>query len=105
MCWLFNLTSLSTMISSYYQEYSSFFTALMLGTQTADLIGPLWGGLLYNSIGYLGIFVTQACIILPNPFLLILFKEKERASRPANGLREKKINYKDLLAVRVRISS
>ena len=54
----FNISTLMAMISSYYNPYSSYLSAEILGIQLSVLVGPLWGGLLFNLLGYTGIFVS-----------------------------------------------
>ena len=49
-------TILSIMIPSYFQHYSSYFVALNLGMQTADVVGPMLGAFLFKYLGYIGIF-------------------------------------------------
>lgn len=54
-----NLTvpAIELMISTYFpDDYNSYFVAYNLGMSLADAMGPLWGGLLFHSLGYGGIF-------------------------------------------------
>ena len=60
----FNWTSIAVMASTYYYNYSSFITAITLGIQTAEFIGPFWAASLLPVIGYLWVFVFQATIVL-----------------------------------------
>ena len=53
-----NISTLMAMISSYYHPYSSYLSAEILGIQLSVLVGPLWGGLLFNLLRYTGIFVS-----------------------------------------------
>lgn len=67
------------MIAAYYEDVSSYITVEVLGIQMADLLGPLWGGLLFNSLGYTGIFLVQAFTALLSGLLMCYFKPHERA--------------------------
>ena len=67
------------MITAYYEDISSYVTADILGFQLADLLGPLWGGLLFNSLGYTGIFLLEALTSMVTGLLLCSFQGHERA--------------------------
>ena len=62
----FTTCTLLAMIPSYYEAFSSYISVTLLGIQMAELLGPLWGGLLFNPLGYTGIFVVQSLTILVN---------------------------------------
>ena len=53
----FIMSTSMLMITSYFQNYSSLLVADVIGLQTAELIGPLWGALLFQYINYSGIFL------------------------------------------------
>ena len=67
------------MIAAYYEDMSTYITVLILGVQLADLLGPLWGGLLYPFLGYTGIFVTQGLLALLTGLLICYFRGHEKA--------------------------
>ena len=67
------------MISSYYEESSSYLNAEILGIQLSVLVGPLWGGLLFNLLGYTGIFAAQSVMLLFSGLLVCYFRGHERA--------------------------
>ena len=67
------------MVSVYYDDFSSYITVMMLGVQLADLLGPLWGGFLFNTLGYTGIFLVQGLASLAAGLLLCYFRGHERA--------------------------
>ena len=71
---------LMMMIPSYFPDYSSYFTANSIGLQLSDMLGPVWGGLLYNSLGYSGIFILQSAICFSSAFLLLFFLPHERSN-------------------------
>ena len=40
----------------------------------AELLGPLWGGLLFNPLGYTGIFLVQSLSILVTALMMCYFR-------------------------------
>ena len=62
------------MITEYYQNYPAYITVQILGIQIAELVGPLWGGLLFDLIGYTGIFVAQSATALLAGFCVCFFR-------------------------------
>ena len=56
-----NLTSIMTimlMITTYFNRSRTHMSIFFLSIQLADVVGPLWTGLLFNYLGYVGSFLT-----------------------------------------------
>ena len=86
------------MSSIYYDGKSSYQTAFMMGYQISELIGPAWGGLLYNSLGYTGIFFAQAGVLLLSSALLCYFRSLEK-KHPYVETRGRNIKFCQFLKV------
>ena len=74
----------------------------MMGYQLSELIGPVWGGLLFTHLGYTGIFLAQAGFLLLSSALLSYFTSHERA-HPYVEAHRSKISFCQFLRVPVSI--
>ena len=69
--------STSIMALTYHESSASYLVALQLGFGLADMSGPLWGGLLYDSLGYSGIFWLEAGLTALCCLITLLFINHE----------------------------
>ena len=69
----FNISTLMTMISAYYSDNASFINAEVFGVLLSTFLGPLWGGLLFDALGYSGIFLVETVTILLIALMLCYF--------------------------------
>ena len=97
----FNWTSIAVMASSYYHNYTSFLTAIALGIQAADFVGPFWAAMIYPKIGYFWVFFLQASIMLLNALSLQVFREKEKAHPYVRIEKSERLGYRQLCKVSV----
>ena len=61
------------------------------------MIGPIWGALLFLSLGYSAVFVAQAVVIFVNALVLGVLREKERTHPHIKIENNKRISYSELL--------
>ena len=98
------LTILKIMLPSYYETYSSYLVAFNLGIQLADAVGPVFGGLLFPYLGYVGIFALLSLICFSTAFLLLCFKPLERSNPYQEPNEATTLSYWSLFSVPVRRS-
>ena len=65
------------MISAYYTHNASYINAEVFGTMLSGFVGPLWGALLFDLLGYTGIFLVQSATILLIGLTLCYFRGHE----------------------------
>ena len=75
-------STLITMVSAYFVESASYINAEIFGVLLAEFVGPLWGGLLFDSLGYTGLFFLQGVTILVFSLTLCYFRDHERQNPP-----------------------
>lgn len=73
------ICSLILMASAYFRNFSSYLSVILLGIQLADLLGPLWGGLLFRLLGYVGIFMAQSVLMAAAALSILYFRRHEQA--------------------------
>ena len=81
------------MAGSYYSEPSSFFVAISLGFAIGDAAGPLWGGLLFETLGYSGIFLVQAGVSFCIMLLVLYFRKYEKLNPPSPPKNGRSLGY------------
>ena len=67
----------SFMISAYFLEPASLFVAFNLGDSIADAGGPLFGGLLFDLLGYSGVFFAESITTAVCGLLALWFRKYE----------------------------
>ena len=92
------------MIPSYYESFSSYMTVELLGVQLAELLGPLWGALLFNSLGYTGIFTVQSLTILVTGLMMCYFRRHERDHPLIQIQEEDRLGWCEILKTPVSLS-
>ena len=97
----FTTCTLLAMIPSYYEAFSSYISVTLLGIQMAELLGPLWGGLLFNPLGYTGIFLVQSLSILVTALMMCYFRRYERAHPLLQIQEDDQVGYCKLLTASV----
>lgn len=76
----FVIATLITMASAYYLQNASYINAMVFGAFLSEFIGPLWGGLLFEVVGYTGLFLLQSATILVFSLALCYyFRDLDRA--------------------------
>ena len=96
------LTLLRIMIPSYFDHYSSYLVAYSLGIQLSDLVGPIFGGLLFRHLGYIGIFSAQSGLCFLSSFLLLFFRDHEARNPYRQANQATTISYWSILKIPVR---
>ena len=91
------------MITSYYRDYSSYISAKILGVQIGNCVGPLWGGLLFNALGYTGIFLVQSATTFLGGLLVCYFRKHEKANPLIQIQQPDSLGTWRLFKVRVRV--
>ena len=91
------------MIPSYFENYSSYLVAFSLGVQLADLVGPLFGGLLFKYLSYIAIFIVQSFLCLLSGFLLLCLTRYERSNPYHEANQANALSYWSVLKVPVRM--
>lgn len=70
------------MISAYYTNYASYIGISVFGVHLAELFGPLWGGLLFKTLGYSGIFIVQSAVVIVIGLVLLCYFRAHEQSHP-----------------------
>ena len=96
-------STLITMISTYYpNNASSYINAEIFGILLSELVGPLWGGLLFGELGYTGLFLLQSGTTLLFSLLLCYFRDHERAHPPLQIQDDDVLSYCEIFMKPVR---
>ena len=97
-------SSLMMMAPAYFESYSSYLTAINLGLDLADLLGPLWGGLLFSLLGYIGIFAAQSLLSFLTSFMVLYFRSHEKSNPYRSVDSGNSLSYCALIKVPVRMN-
>ena len=65
------------MATTYFERTRTYMSICFLGIQLADAGAPLWTGLLFDSLGYVGSFLTLGLFPLMAGLLLCPFRSYE----------------------------
>ena len=60
-------------------------------------MGPIWGGLLFDALGYIGIFAVQSALLLASAFLVLYFRTYERAISQVMAQEQDALTYCKIL--------
>lgn len=89
------------MITTYYVNPTTYLMVQELGLILADVGGPLWSGLLFDPLGYVGIFVTLGLFPLYAAFLLCFFRSKDKMYAQPDSQVSSTLTYFEIIKVPV----
>ena len=90
---------------SYFENYSSYIVAYGLGIQISDAVGPIFGGVLFKHLGYIGVFSLQSALCFLSAFLMLCFVGKPTRSPVLPLSQSSTLSIGSILLVPVRQSS
>ena len=77
LCSVTSIMTLLLMATTYFERSRTYLSVCFLGIQLAEVVAPLWTGLLYNYCGYVGYFLTLRLLPLISGLLLCYFRPHE----------------------------
>ena len=90
---------------SYFENYSSYIVAYGLGIQISDAVGPIFGGVLFKHLGYIGVFSLQSALCFLSAFLMLCFVGKPTRSPVLPLSQSSTLSIGSILLVPVRQAS